>query len=58
MRRLGSHELAPPIIAAGLALAIAGPMYGGAVVGGVYGMAAAAGLLTHLALRQLKPRRG
>lgn len=57
MRRLGSHQLAPPIVA-GLALVIAGPVYGGEVVGGVYGVAAAAGLLTHLAIRQLKLRRG
>ena len=58
MRRLGSHEFAPPIIVAGLALVIAGPVYGGEVVGGVYGVAVAAGLLTYLALRQLKLRRG
>jgi hypothetical protein len=57
MRRLGSQQLAPPI-AAGLALVIAGPVYGGEVVGGVYGVAVAAGLLTYLALRQFKLRRG
>ena len=57
MRRLGSLQVAP-LIVAGVALIIAGPLYGGKVVGGVYGVAAAAGLLTYLALRQLKLRRG
>ena len=57
MRRLGSEQLAPPIVA-GAVLVIAGPLYGGEVVGGVYGLAAAAGLLTYLVLRQLKLRQG
>lgn len=57
MRRLISHQLAPLVVAC-LALMIAGPVYGGEVVGGVYGVAAAAGLLTHLTIRQLKLPRG
>ncbi len=57
MTRLGSQQLAPPIVA-GAVLLIAGPLYGGEILGGVYGLAAAAGLLTYLVLRQPKLRRG
>ena len=56
MRRVGSHRLAP-LVVAGLVLAIAGPVYGGEVVGGVYGAAVAAGLITYIAVRRLKPGR-